>query len=183
MPSTRLCLARSIVCRNRIIGSGSYRDDRRPDPSAPVATSENDRAGHVDDGPAEGDDEHPSGENLRWIAKAIGRLDEDPDRDRDESDAIDERGENLCTFETEAALRRRRPPGEPDREEREGDRPRVGEHVTCVGEKSEAAGQQAADRFGRRVGVGQSERQPKRARVAPPRTVSAIVAGAHPPEP
>ena len=67
------------------------------------------------DGEADhGDREHPAAENLRRVVETPDRLDEDPDRDRDEQETVHERGEDLGALKAEAPVgsgRTRREPG------------------------------------------------------------------------
>ena len=80
---------------------------------------EDDTGSDVHRQPDERDREHPAAEHVAGIAEPHGRLDEDPDRERDEHDAVRERGEHLRALEAVAALRRRRLRREPGRDERE----------------------------------------------------------------
>ena len=73
--------------------------------------------------PDHADGEHPAAARLERIAEALDRLDDDPDRDRDERDAVRERGEDLRAPVAEAPLGRRRPRAEPGREQREPEAP------------------------------------------------------------
>ena len=61
-------------------------------------------------------------------------LHEDPDRERDEHDAVRERGEDLGTLEPVATLRRGGLRGEPRGHERDSERDVVGQHVHRVRE-------------------------------------------------
>ena len=100
---------------------------------------EDDARGDVHDEADECDDEHPAAEHVAGIAKAHDRLDEDPDRERDEQDAVRERRQHLGALVAERSLGRRRLRGEPGRHESERERDVVGEHVHRVGEEREAA--------------------------------------------
>ena len=91
------------------------------------------------------DYEHPTACHLRRVREAPRSLHEDPDRDDDEQDAVRERGEDLRPPVAEASLGRRRPPGEPGREQRERERGGVGEHVAGVCEHGQRVGEQPHD--------------------------------------
>ncbi len=103
---------------------------------------------------------------MRRIVETADRLHEDPDRDRDQREAVRERGEDLGSPEAEAPLRSRRPSRQPGRAERERERRGVPEHVARVRQQRQAAGQKPADDLGDRVGDGQGEDEPERAPAA-----------------
>jgi hypothetical protein len=94
-----------------------------------------------------GDGEHRARGDLGGAVEPPERLDEDPDPERHQRQAVDERREDLRAREAEAAAQRRRPGGEPGREQREGERRRVRAHVRRVREESEAAREPAAHRL------------------------------------
>ena len=87
----------------------------------------------------------------------VNRLDEDPDRDHDEGDSVGERGQDLGPPVAEAPLCSRRAGGQPRREQRERNRPRVTQHVTGVCEERQAVGGQTAYELDHGVGRGQHE--------------------------
>jgi hypothetical protein len=62
---------------------------------APVGARKDRGSDGVDDQPDERHDEHPAAENLLRVVEPANRLDEDPDRDHGESDAVDERGARI----------------------------------------------------------------------------------------
>ena len=78
------------------------------------------------------DDEHPAARHPRRVGEASRGLDEDPDGDDDQEDAVRERGEDLRAPIAEAPLWGRRTSGEPRREQRECERRRVRQHVAGV---------------------------------------------------
>ena len=93
-------------------------------------------------------------------------LDEDPDRKRDEDDAVRECRQDLGALVAEAPFRRTWPAGEPNGHERQRERGVVGEHVRGVRQQREAAGEQAADDLDRREGKCQAEDDRQRAAIA-----------------
>ena len=123
--------------------------------------------------PDHADEQHPAAERVARVAEPVDRLDEDPDGDRDEQDAVRERGEDLRAVEAEAPLRGRRPPRRPRREEREREPARVGGHVPRVREQRERVGERAGDDLDDAEGDDQRERQRERTR--PGRAGSAVV--------
>ena len=103
------------------------------------------RRGEVHGEADRADHEHPAAGDVRWVGEAPRSLHEDPDRDDDEQDAVRERREDLGPPVAEAPLRRRRPPGEPGREQGERQRGGVGEHVPGVGQDGQRVGEQPDD--------------------------------------
>jgi predicted ester cyclase len=125
---------------------GEYMPECGPHVERVVAGALQDRRSREVDGEArDGDDGDPPREHLRRIRQPAPGGDEDPDRDGDEDDAVHERRQDLGALVTEAPLGSARPSGEPHGDEREREREVVREHVRCVGEKREAAGQHSAD--------------------------------------
>ena len=118
--------------------------------------------------PIAADEEHPAAEDVRRIIQSAERFHEHPDRDRDQREAVRERGKDLGSPEAEAPLRSRGPRREPSRAERERERCGVAEHVACIREQRQAAGQEPADDLGARVGDGQGKDEPERAPAADP---------------
>jgi predicted ester cyclase len=115
------------------------------------------RSREVDSKAGDGDESNPSREDLRWIGEPAPGLDEDPDREGDEDDAVHQRRQDLGALVAEAPFRRARPSGEPHGNQRECQREVVREHVCRVGEEREAAGEQTADELDRREGQCEAE--------------------------
>jgi hypothetical protein len=116
--------------------------------------------GGVDDEPDERHDEHPAAENVLRVVEPADGLDEDPDGDHCEGDAVRERGEDLRPPVAEAPLGGRGPTREPRGDERERQRGRVAEHVPGVGEQRKASREPSADDLAQRVRAGKPEDDP-----------------------
>ncbi len=113
----------------------------------------------IDRDSGEPDAEHPATEHVGRVSHAAERLDEDPDREHDERDAVGERDQHLGPLEPVRPPGRRGPPGQPHGTERKRQRNVVGQHVGGVGEQRETPGEQSADDLDDRVGRGQRERE------------------------
>ncbi len=157
---------------------GDHVSHRRFDVQARVtaAVKDSDRR-RVDEEADDRDDEHPPAQDLTRVVEPPDRLHEDPDRDRDERDAVCERGENLGAVQAEGALRSRRALRQPDGEEREAERHRIREHVPRVRKQGKASGENATDDLGDQEGRRQDEYKSQsapglRARMVVPMSVS-----------
>ena len=143
---------------DRAEGVGDHVAHRGGDVEARVRVRvEDPRGDEVDDQPERGDHQHQPALDLGRVAEAAPGLDEDPDRDRDERDAVEERGEDLRPPVAERLRRAAGPGREPRREQRDPQRENVGEHVRGVGEQRQAAGDQAADDLGDEERRGEDE--------------------------
>ena len=134
------------------------------DVEARVAATVKDRdRRRVDEQADDRDDEHPAAKYLARVLQPADGLDEDPDRDRDERDAVRKRCKDLGALEPERALRRSRALRKPDGEEREAERHRVGQHVSRVRQEGETSGEEAADDLGDEERRGEDEGEAERA--------------------
>ena len=121
------------------------------------------RGDQVDGQAADRDRQHQPRLDLGRVAEAHPGLDEDPDRDRDQGDAVEERREDLGAAVAEGAARAPGAAGEPGGEQGDAEREAVGEHVRGVGEQRQAARDQAADDLGDEEERGQREDELQRA--------------------
>jgi hypothetical protein len=135
---------------------------RRLDVDAAASPVEDRGDGEVHAGARDCDREHPAAEDLRRVVEPADRGVEDPDRERDERDAVCERDQHLGALVAVRTLGRRGLSGEPDGDEREADRDVVGEHVHGVREQGEASRQHPADELHERVCGGEDERHAER---------------------
>ena len=119
----------------------------------------------------ERDREHPAAEHVAGVAQPHRRLDEDPDRERDQEHAVGERGENLRALVAVRPLGRRRLGREPRGDERECERDVVREHVHRVREQGEAPRVEAADDLDGRIRRRQDECDGERAATLDARVV------------
>ena len=143
---------------------------RSLDVQAVLARPGEDESGCEIDGDSDdAQDENPASEHVRRVAKPLERLVEDPDRERDERDAVRERCQHLRPLVAVGSLRARGSAGEPDGEEGKRERDVVGQHVHRVCEQCQAAGDEPADDLGDRVESGDRECERECAATAGPR--------------
>ena len=93
------------------------------------------------------------------------RLDRDDRREDEQGDAVGLGGEDLDPFEAEGHPALGRAAGEPDRDQREADRRRVGEHVGGVGEQRQRVGDDPGHHLGGHEAEDQRQRDPQLAAV------------------
>jgi hypothetical protein len=131
--------------------------------------------GEVDDEPDGTHGEHPAARDLGRIGQAPNGLDDDPDGDDYKGYAVRKSREDLGPPVAEASLQRRRPAGEPRREQREGQRPRIREHVPCIGEQRERVGQYARNDLDDEEARDERQRESERTAVGTQTRVLVIV--------
>ena len=119
----------------------------------------------------EPDRKHPGTFDLRGVREAADRGDRDEDRDDDQREPVDQRGEHFGALEAEGAPAAARPRGQRGAHQPKRDRADVGEHVARVRQDGERPGDDAAhDRDGQHRDVDR-ERHPH----PPPRVAAAGV--------
>jgi len=123
------------------------------------------------------DQQHPAGKYRLGALESSDRLDEDPDRERHERDAVGERSENFRALVTERSLGRGRLRGKPHGHQRQSDRHIVRHHVHGVRENRETPGENAPDHLDHRERSCYRERQ--RERTSTSRRGVVVVSGSH----
>ena len=131
--------------------------------------------GEIDEEPDGAHGEHPAACDVRRIGQAADGLDDDPDCDDDESYAVRKGRQDLGPPVAEASLQRRRPAGEPRREQREGQRPGIRKHVPGVGQHREGVGQDAHDHLDDEEARDERQREPERTAVGTQARVLVVV--------
>ena len=122
---------------------------------AAVAAGEDPEAEDVDHEAGGGDGEHDAaGDRLR-VVEAMEGLEDDPDGDQEEREAVDEGGEDGEAVEAVGAPGVGGAAGEAEGEPGQREGGDVGEHVAGVGEKGERAGEEAAGDLDQHEAAGQ----------------------------
>ena len=134
--------------------------------AAPVGTRQHERGGEVDDDAGERDPEHDAAVHVRRRDETPHRRVHDEERDHQQRDAVRLRREDLAPPEAEGPGAPRRLGGEPQGDERRGERGRVGEHVARVGEEGERSGDERGDHLAGHEGDDEDERNGEGAAVA-----------------
>jgi hypothetical protein len=149
--------------------------ERRLDVQALALRSKEDDARDRVHGQArERDDQHPAAEDLGRVPEALDRLPDDPAADEHERQPVDEGGEDLCPLEAEASAWGGRARGERQRDEREADRERVGQHVPRIRQHGKASREEAGDD----LYDGEADRQCEHDRERAAGGASVVVGGA-----
>ena len=91
------------------------------------------------------------------MPEAQDGLGDDPDRDRQQRCAVQERSQDLPSEIAVRLLRRLRLPAEPHDEEREPERGDIRQHVARVGEQRQGVGEHAPDDFDHQEQRGQRQ--------------------------
>jgi predicted ester cyclase len=148
---------------------GEHVPERRAHVQRVVAAAMEDRGRcEVDSEARDRNERNPAGQDFRWIIEPAPGLDEDPDREHDEHDAVRKRCEDLGALIAEAPLGSAGPAREPDGDQSQRERQVVREHVSGIREQGEAAGQQAADDLDRREGERETEHDPQHVPISRP---------------
>ena len=169
--------------RNRVgaVPAGGQHDracDRRAGEGGEVGRDVQERAAHiqalgarpvqqrggdqVDGDPGERDRQHQAAAHLGRVDEAAHRCVDDHDADHEQRDPVHMGGENLQTSEAERPAPARRPAGQREGAEREGERRGVGEHVARVREQRQRAGDHAEHDLARHQAEDQPERDHQR---------------------
>ena len=125
-----------------------------------VGAGEDRGGGEVDDDPGQGDGEDEAAVDAGRVEEAADALERDQRRQHQQGDAVDLGGEDLDPFEPEGHRAAGGALAEADRDQREGDRGGVGEHVGGVGEQRQRVGEDPGDHLGRHEAEDQRQRDP-----------------------
>ena len=113
-----------------------------------------------------GDGEQPQALDVGGVAEAPDRSPADERGDEQQREGVERGGEDLGAVEAEGSAHGVGSRCHADREQREGERPDVGEDVPGVGEQGERVGREPAGDLEGGRGEGDGERDAEAARVA-----------------
>ena len=119
----------------------------------------------------ESDDEDDATVHVRRIDEPPRCAVDDPDADEQQRDAVRLRGEDLRAPEAERPRPARRSRREARRDERAAERGRIREHVPCIGEQGERAGEKPGDDLAHHQREDQGERDAKQSPVVNARVI------------
>jgi len=125
---------------------------------ASARAMEHQEGNNVDREPPDGDEEHRSAENGRGMGEAHRRFDDDPGREREHDDAVEESGEDFGAMPAIGTRVVGGPPRQAYGDPGERQRARVGEHVAGIGNEGERARKNAAERLDDHEAAGEPER-------------------------
>ena len=119
------------------------------------------QADQVHDQPRRGDGQEEPGPDRLGVLDPLDRLDHDPAGDAEQRRAVHQRGQDLPAEVAVGLGVVGRPLGDPRREQAEGQRADVGEHVPRVGQQRQRAAEPAADGLDHHEGAGEPQHQPQ----------------------
>ncbi len=123
-----------------------------------VTAMQHDESNHVDGQSRRGHKKHRRAGYLDRRDEAPHRFEENPADDDQQAQAVDERGQDLETLVAEGAPRVRRAFADVERDRRERQGHRVGEHVARVCQQGERSGEDTADDLDDHEGPGERQR-------------------------
>ena len=112
----------------------------------------------VHDQAADCHDQHQVGHDDEAVVKPVDRLDYDPDRDGEQGESVDERGQHREAAEAEGAFRIRRPSGHAEADPGKRETAEVRQHVAGVGHQGQRAGEDAAHKLDSHEAAGEQRR-------------------------